>query len=276
VPNVVQFGSMANTFGEQETPQKTLKLIWPHSSVGLLAIPLTASTPNAMQKAVTLGKNDSNSLTLFKNLLWTDPEPLPMAEPNELLLIEQAQKGDRKSLNLMLENYDRLCHKLARKYKFQAKCHDHEDLVQEGKIGLIHGVKTYDPSRGAKPMTWFYFCIRSKINSAGVVDRKQPEFPLSLEDQERAYNVADPSQDIELKEDIPSELVKNLVETCCGGLHTKRAQIVIDRFGLFGKPELRNFECAEKYNLSKYAVTSHTCQFKRKARKNFPHYVEFI
>ena len=34
--------------------------------------------------------------------------------------------------------------------------------------------------------------------------------------------------------------------------------------------------CAEKYGITKYAVTSHTSSFKRKARQHFPHLADFV
>ena len=93
---------------------------------------------------------------------------------------------------------------------------------------------------------------------------------LSVEDADRQYNLEDESQKFEVREDISTELVRKIVAECCGGLHTKRASIVMDRYGLLGRRELRNKECAQKYGLTKFAVNSHTYSFKCKAREKFP------
>ena len=199
-----------------------------------------------------------------------------MTKQEELALIEAAQADDQKALNQILDKYERLCHKLARKFSFTATNHDHEDLVQEGRIGLIQAIRTFDPTVGASPLTWFYYHVRGQIASAGRSDRKQPKYPHSIEDCPRAYNVEDPAQEIELHDDLPRNLVSRLIEECCGGMHTKRAKIVMDRYGLLGRQELRNCECAEKYGITKYAVTSHTASFKRKAREMFPHLEAFV
>ena len=194
----------------------------------------------------------------------------------ELDLIAQAQAGDHDAMNDMIAKYERLCHKLARKFAFTANTFNHEDLVQEAKIGLIKAIQSYKADQGAKPITWFYYSIRGAVVSAGRSDRKQPSYPYSIEDCPRAYNIEDPAQEVVVSDDLPHRFVEQLIEKCCGGMHTKRAKIVMDRYGLLGRKELRNCECAEKYGITKYAVTSHTSGFKRKARMCFPELAQFV
>jgi len=199
-----------------------------------------------------------------------------MSKQQDIELATAAQAGDKHARAELLNKYERLCHKLARKFGFTATNHDHEDLVQEGRIGLLKAIDTYDESHGAAFMTWAYYHVRGSIASAGRIDRKQPKYPLSIEDCPRAYNVEDPTQAIEPTQDLPPGTIFKIIEECCGGFHTKRAQIVMDRFGLFGKPELRNQECAEKYGMTKYAVTSHTSQFKKRVRDRYPQFADFV
>ena len=199
-----------------------------------------------------------------------------MQNHDEYELIKQAQAGDSKAIEAMLVKYERLCHKLARKFAFTAPSFQHEDLVQEGRIALMEAVRTYETGHGAAFMTWAYYHVRGRVASAGRSDRKQPKFPRSIEDCPRAYNVEDPTQIPDVRDDLPRGLALKLIEECCGGLHTKRAKIVIDRYGLFGFPELRNQECAEKYGLTKYAINSHTYSFKKKVRAKFPELANFV
>ena len=199
-----------------------------------------------------------------------------MKRHEEIALVKLAQAGDDDALNQLLEKYERLCHKLARKFGFTATNHDHEDLVQEGRIGLISGIRSYEEGHGTVPLTWFYYHVRGAIAGAGRFDRKQPAYPRSIEDCPRAYNIEDPAQEVIVRDDLPGNLVQKIIEECCGGFHTKRAKIVMDRYGLLGRKELRNCECAEKYGITKYAVTSHTSSFKRKARLVFPHLQDFV
>ena len=199
-----------------------------------------------------------------------------MTKQEEMATLAKAKEGNKRAQRVILDKYVRLCHKLARKFAFTAPSYQHEDLVQEGRIGLLQAMSTFDPNNGASFMTWAYYHVRGAVAGCGRIDSKQPRYPLSVEDCPRAYNIEDPAQEVVVRDDLPTEFIKTLIEKTCGGLNTKRANIVMDRFGLLGRKELRNCECAEKYGLTKYAVNSHTYSFKRKAREMFPHLSDFV
>ena len=198
-----------------------------------------------------------------------------MTKQEELALISQAQEGCRKAQTSILLKYELLCHKLARKFGFTSPNSDHDDLFQEAQLGLLEAVKSYDATKGASFMTWAFYAVRGAIVSSGKSDRKQPRYPISLESSQRAYNVED-DRVYTVKEDIPEGLVVRLIEDCCGGMHTKRASVVMDRYGLLGRPELRNCEAAKKYGISKNAIVSHTYNFKKKVRARYPHLEMYV
>lgn len=212
----------------------------------------------------------------YNSYMQTNNKEQTMEKNQELEYIKRAQEGDNFAKTAILKQYERLCHKQARKYAFTAPNHDHDDLVQEGRIGLLNAISSFDRTNGASFMTWAFYHVRGSIASCGRIDRKQPRFPHSIEDCPRAYNVEDPSQEIQVRDDVSSTMIHRILEECCGGLHTKRASIVMDRFGLLGRKELRNCECAEKYGLTKYAVNSHIYQFKKKARTRYPQLANFV
>lgn len=212
----------------------------------------------------------------YDNLLYTNySEKTTMNKQEELQAIKKAQRGDRKAQVEILAKYERLCHKLARKFGFTAPNHDHDDLFQEAQIGLLSAIQTFKDDAGASFMTWAFYKVRGAVAGAGKVDRRQPRYPISIETSRRAYNV-EYENEPELKEDLPTGLALQLIEECAGGIGSKRASIVIDRYGLFGYPQLRNCEVCKKYGTNKNAVVSHTYNFKKKVRERFPHLGDLV
>jgi len=198
-----------------------------------------------------------------------------MTKQEELALIELAKTGNNRAKGQILKKYELLCHKLARKFRFTSPNADHDDLFQEAQIGLLKAVESYQSDKGASFMTWAFYAVRGAIVSSGRTDRKQPRYPVSLETSQRAYNVED-ERVYEVKDDLPTGFLYKLIEECCGGMHTKRAEIVMDRYGLLGRPELRNCEAARKYGISKNAIVSHTYNFKKKVRSRYPELENFV
>lgn len=185
-------------------------------------------------------------------------------------LIAAAQSGDRDAELRLIVNYERLVHKLAWKHSYLLSSYTHDDLTQEGTIGLLKAIRTYDSTKGTKFLTWAYYQVRGAISACNRASQRQPIYSLPLENCPGAYLVSDPTQTLKIKDEIPNDVVETLIDSCCGGFKTRRAEVVIDRFGLFGRTELRNCEAAAKYNISKFAVNTHVYAFKKKAAKEFP------
>ena len=206
---------------------------------------------------------------------YSVPEKQLMNKQEMLQVINSAQSGDQKAKTRILLQFENLCHKLSRKFAFTAPNHDHDDLFQEAQIGLLRAIETFDANAGASFMTWAFYQVRGAVAGAGKTDRKQPKYPLSIECSTRAYNV-EYENEPELKEDLPAGLALKLIEECAGGIGSKRASIVIDRYGLFGYPQLRNCEVCKKHGTNKNAVVSHTYNFKNKVKKRFPHLADLV
>lgn len=215
---------------------------------------------------------DKSSILTYTNSV---PGKQPMNKQELIQVVKSAQSGDQKAKTRILLQYENLCHKLSRKFAFTAPNHDHDDLFQEAQIGLLRAIETFDVDAGASFMTWAFYQVRGAVASAGKTDRKQPKYPLSIESSVRAYNV-EYDNEPEIRDDLPTGLALRLIEECAGGIGTKRAKIVIDRFGLFGFTPLRNCEVCAKYGISKNAVVSHTYNFKKKVRERFPHLADFV
>ncbi|MGL5089000.1 MAG: sigma-70 family RNA polymerase sigma factor [Cetobacterium sp.] len=84
-----------------------------------------------------------------------------MIEKQDIIL---AQSGDEDSIEKIIKEYERAIYK--NNHSFFLKGGDSDDLMQEGLIGLIKAIKSYDDSRNACFSTFANLCIRRQIITA--------------------------------------------------------------------------------------------------------------
>jgi len=76
----------------------------------------------------------------------------------------KAAKGDPAAEEILVSEYARLVRACARPYFLAGG--DSEDLIQEGMLGLLSAIRTFNPEKGAKFSTYAEFCVRRRIYSA--------------------------------------------------------------------------------------------------------------
>ena len=112
----------------------------------------------------------SAALLLFANTLLFSlrlsgggsfPKPLSAAEEREWL--QRYAQGDPEARNVLVERNLRLVAHIIKKYYTQNA--DQEDLISIGTIGLIKGISSFDPSKGARLATYAARCIENAILS---------------------------------------------------------------------------------------------------------------
>lgn len=96
------------------------------------------------------------------------PKPLTAREEREYL--ERAAQGDLEARNVLIERNLRLVAHIMKKYYTQTS--DQEDLISIGTIGLIKGISTFDPKKGARLATYAARCVENAIHPPGC------HFPL--------------------------------------------------------------------------------------------------
>jgi RNA polymerase sporulation-specific sigma factor len=184
-------------------------------------------------------------------------------------LLTNAVKGDASSITALVKQYTPLVHKIVNKYAWMSPSHSREDLVQEGLLGIVKAIETFDLERGTRFMTWVYPQVRGAVQGVARRDIKLPKYALSLEQSDWAKNLEDPNM-FEVKDEFASNLVKNIIIAGCGSVDSKRAQIVCDRYGLLGRPALRQGEVARKHGMTKQAINSHIARFTKIVREKHP------
>ena len=102
--------------------------------------------------------------TLFYSLqLSTGSFPKPLTPEEERHYLALAAQGDLDARNVLIERNLRLVSHIMKKYYTQAA--DQEDLISIGTIGLIKGISTFNPSKGARLATYAARCVENAILS---------------------------------------------------------------------------------------------------------------
>ena len=105
-----------------------------------------------------------NSLFLSLHLTGSAgsfPKPLSAARERECL--ERCAAGDLEARNILVEHNLRLVAHITKKYYAQP-C-DQDDLISIGTIGLIKGISTFKPEKGARLATYAARCVENAMLS---------------------------------------------------------------------------------------------------------------
>lgn len=89
------------------------------------------------------------------------PRPLSAAEEKEYL--ERFAAGDLEARNVLIEHNLRLVAHIVKKYYTQSE--EQDDLISIGTIGLIKGISTFKPEKGARLATYAARCVENAILS---------------------------------------------------------------------------------------------------------------
>ena len=103
------------------------------------------------------------STLLYSLELSTGSFPKPLSEAEEQHYLTLAQQGDLEARNVLIERNLRLVAHIMKKYYAQTA--QQEDLISIGTIGLIKGITTFDPAKGARLATYAARCVENAILS---------------------------------------------------------------------------------------------------------------
>ena len=141
-----------------------------------------------------------------------------------------AASGDPGAEETVISDYGWLVRSLTRPYFLIGG--DTEDLIQEGMLGLLSAVRTFDPSREVRFRTYAESCIRKRLYSAIKSASRIKHIPLndyeSLESPQfdenntlGAYFLRDPEEFV-----IARERVDEITECLNGALSRLESKIL--------------------------------------------------
>ena len=200
------------------------------------------------------------SSLLYSLQLSAGSFPKPLTEEEEQHYLALSAAGDIEARNILIERNLRLVAHIMKKYYAQTS--DQEDLISIGTIGLIKGITTFDASKGARLATYAARCVENEI-LMHFRSRKKSAQDVSLSDyietgtDGAALSLMDVvSEDSDLLEQVINrELSQQLqlaVENC---LTPQERQVIRLRYGLSGKPPMRQREVAELTGISRSYIS---------------------
>ena len=186
--------------------------------------------------------------------------PKPLTAQEEQHYLELAGKGDLEARNILIQRNLRLVAHVMKKY--YASSADQEDLISIGTIGLIKGISSFDPSKGARLATYAARCVENEILMYFRSQRKSAQ-DVSLSDcieadsDGGALSLMDVvSEDWDLLEQVSTrESVRRLRESMGTCLTDQERQVVMLRYGLGGSTPRRQREVAKICGVSRSYVS---------------------
>ena len=199
--------------------------------------------------------------SLFYSLqLSTGSFPKTLTKDEERYYLDLASKGNLEARNILIERNLRLVAHIMKKYFTQTA--DQEDLISIGTIGLIKGISSFDPSKGARLATYAARCVENEILMYFRSQRKSSQ-DVSLSDY---IETGSDGAELSLMEVIGSD--EDLLETVSAKEAAERVRLAVNtclteqeccvikmRYGLDGQAPKRQREVAQSTGISRSYVS---------------------
>ena len=190
----------------------------------------------------------------------SDVLPPPLKGKEELEALEALERGNEQAKQQLIERNLRLVVYISR--RFENTGVDLEDLISIGTIGLIKGISSFDPTKGARLATYAARCIENEILMYFRAQKKL-QGEVSLSDSIDSDQDGDSLQlmdvvgvDDTMLEDLYDRdsalLLRELIKT---ELTPREAEIIRLRYGLGGTVPLTQREVASSFGISRSYVS---------------------
>ena len=215
------------------------------------------------------------SSLLYSLQLSTGSFPKPLTETEERHYLALAKQGDLEARNILIERNLRLVAHIMKKY--YAVDSDQEDLISIGTIGLIKGISTFDPDKGARLATYAARCVENEILMYFRSQRKSSQ-DVSLSDyietgtDGAALSLMDVvCDDADLLEQVSTrEAVRDLRRALDACLTEQERLVISLRYGLDGSQPHRQREVAAVTGISR----SYVSRIEKRALKKLKEYLQ--
>ena len=217
--------------------------------------------PTARNNNAAVLRGDKQARVQMQNYIDRFPAfPLPARYAHPIVLRRMQQDGDAEAREKLIEHNLRLVAHIVKKYYFQHA--DQDDLISIGTIGLIKGISSFDPAKGARLATYAARCIENEILMHFRSQKKlQGEISLSESiESDRDGNSLQLMDVIGMDDTMLEDLydrdsalrLRRLVKEC---LTQRESEVIRLRYGLGGTVPLTQREIASTFGISRSYVS---------------------
>lgn len=201
-----------------------------------------------------------NMIFLVLHVTNTDAFLPPLSKKDEAELLKRMKAGDKEAKNSLIEHNLRLVAHIVKKYYSTSS--EQDDLISIGTIGLIKGVNSFNPEKGAKLATYAAKCIENEI-LMHFRNQKKTSLEISFSEPIDTDSEGNPLTlmdiicvDDTIIDDIDTKLKLKTAAAVIDGLKNERDKtIIIKRYGLNGRKPQTQIEVARSLNISRSYVS---------------------
>ena len=185
----------------------------------------------------------------------------PLSSKEEKDYFTKMKNGDKKAEEILVKHNLRLVAHIAKKYKNSNI--EIEDLISIGSIGLMKAIKTFSYEKGNSFSTYASRCIENEILMTFRADKKNAnsvylEDVISIDKDGNNLSLYEilndnaESVDTQVENKILYKKIETVINT---HLSAREKDIIIKRYGLFGKTPKTQIELAEELNISRSYIS---------------------
>lgn len=185
----------------------------------------------------------------------------PLTKDEEDNLVNKMINGDENARQLLIEHNMRLVAHIVKKY---SSTYEADDLISVGCIGLIKAINSFKMEKGASLSTYAARCIENEILMLMRANKKHQ----SVDSLDEPIGLDKDGSDIALLETIPEDDPEKLFNTVHNTilieeidrimqqfLNQREYYVIVNRYGLNGKPAYTQREVAKKLNISRSYIS---------------------
>ena len=185
----------------------------------------------------------------------------PLTPEEERHYLQEYKQGSLEAKDILIQRNLRLVAHIVKKY--QGAGEELDDLISIGTIGLIKAIQTFDFQKASRLSTYAARCIDNELLML-LRSKKKSSKEVSLYEPIGTDKEGNEISLLDVIETEPVDVVKNyslkqdidyLYQLLPKILSSREQEIIILRYGLYGKEELTQREIAKRLKISRSYVS---------------------